>query len=71
MSKQTRRRFTRWGLFFLTLAIVIIVNLPIITMALNSLLPTAQIMSERSLMPRNPSLDNYPDVSGRAPFWTF
>lgn len=71
MSKQTRRRFTRWGLFFLTLAIVIIVNLPIITMALNSLRPTAEIMSERSLMPRNPSLVNYQYVSSRTQFWTF
>jgi ABC-type glycerol-3-phosphate transport system permease component len=71
MSKQTRRQFTRWGLFFLTLAIVILVNLPIITMALNSLRTTAEIMSEGTLIPRNPSLINYEYVSSRTQFWTF
>ncbi len=71
MSKQTRRRLSRWGLFFLTLAIVILVNLPIITMALNSLRTTAEIMSERSFWPKNPSLINYQYVSSRTQFWTF
>lgn len=71
MSKHNRRRLTRWGLFFLTLAIVIFVNLPIITMALNSLRTTQEIMSERSLLPKNPSLINYVYVSNRTQFWTF
>lgn len=71
MTKQTRKRLIRWGLFFLTLAIVILVNLPIITMALNSLRTTAEILSERSLIPKNPSLINYQYVSSRTQFWTF
>lgn len=71
MTKQTRKRLVRWGLFFLTLAIVILVNLPIITMALNSLRTTEEILSERSLIPQNPSLINYQYVSNRTQFWTF
>ena len=60
LSKQARKRLTRWGLFFVTLAIVIFVNLPIITMALNSLRTTPEILSERSLIPQHPSLDQLP-----------
>jgi ABC-type glycerol-3-phosphate transport system permease component len=71
MSKQARKQFNRWGLFVFTLAIVILVNLPIITMALNSLRTTAEIMSEGTLIPRNPSLINYEYVSSRTQFWTF
>jgi ABC-type glycerol-3-phosphate transport system permease component len=71
MSKQTRRQLSRWGLFLLTLAIVILVNLPILTMALNSLRTTAQILSEGTIFPRSPSLINYQYVSERTQFWTF
>jgi ABC-type glycerol-3-phosphate transport system permease component len=71
MSKQTRRQFTRWGLCLLTLVIVIFVNLPIITMALNSLRTTEQILSEGTIFPRSPSLINYLYVSERTQFWTF
>jgi ABC-type glycerol-3-phosphate transport system permease component len=71
MSKQTRKRLTYWGLFFFTLAIVILINLPIITMALNSLRTTDEILSERSLIPKHPSLINYQYVSNRTQFWTF
>ncbi len=71
LSKQRRKQLTRWGLFALTLAIVIVVNLPIITMALNSLRTTDQIMAERSIFPSRPSLINYQYVSQRTQFWTF
>jgi ABC-type glycerol-3-phosphate transport system permease component len=71
MSKHTRRQLTRWGLFVLTLVIVIIVNLPILSLVLNSLRTTAQILSEPGLWPKHPSLINYQYVSSRTQFWTF
>jgi ABC-type glycerol-3-phosphate transport system permease component len=71
MSKQTRRQVTRWGLFSLTLVIVIIVNLPILSLVMNSLRTTAQILAEPGLLPRHPSLINYQYVTERTQFWTF
>lgn len=71
MSKAARRQWSRWGLFFLTLAIVIVVNLPILTLVLNSLRTTSEILAERSFWPKNPSLINYIYVSNRTQFWVF
>ncbi len=71
MDKQMRRQLTRWGLFTFTLVIVIVVNLPIISLALNSLRTTADILAEHSFFPKHPSLINYQYVSYRTEFWTF
>jgi ABC-type glycerol-3-phosphate transport system permease component len=71
LSKQTRRQLARWGLFVFTLAIVIIVNLPIISLIINSLRTTAEILSERGFWPSHPSLINYYYVTQRTQFWVF
>ena len=68
MDKQMRRQLTRWGLFTFTLVIVIVVNLPIISLALNSLRTTADILAEHSFFPKHPSLINYQYVSYRTEF---
>jgi ABC-type glycerol-3-phosphate transport system permease component len=71
MNRHTRRQVTRWTLFVLTLAIVILINMPIITLVINSLRSTAEIMAENSFLPKHPSLINYQYVSQRTQFWTF
>src|ERR671932_712166 len=68
---QRRRELQRWGLFVLMLAIVIVVNLPIISLVLNSLRTTNEIITEMGFWPKHPSLINYQYVSYRTQFWTF
>jgi ABC-type glycerol-3-phosphate transport system permease component len=65
--KKTRR----WVLFYLLLAIVITINLPILTMILNSLQSTERILLSRSIFPSEVSLGNYIYLSERTAFWTY
>lgn len=53
------------------LVIVIIVNLPIILMVLNSFRSTEEILSSDSIFPESPSLANFEYLSERTPFWTY
>jgi ABC-type glycerol-3-phosphate transport system permease component len=69
MRKSSPRK--RWGLFVLLVIIVFIVNLPIISMILNSLKTTSVILTETSIIPRNPTLINYTYLSTRTNFWLF
>lgn len=64
-------RFVRWIWFVVMLMVVLVVNAPIITLALNSLRTTAQILTETSLIPEHPSLVNYQYLSFRTSFWSF
>lgn len=69
----TRRRafpFGKWALSVVLLAIVVVVDLPIIMMILNSLRRTDEILSG-GLLPRAPSLANYQYLIERTPFWTY
>jgi len=61
----------RWTRFGVLVVIVLIVNFPIILMALNSLQTTPQLMSTRSLIPAAPTLANYFYLSERTNFWRF
>ncbi|HXF61396.1 MAG TPA: hypothetical protein VNK95_07255, partial [Caldilineaceae bacterium] len=61
----------RWGRFVLLLVIVLVVNLPIISMILNSLKTTDVILTDPSIIPRNPTLVNYAYLSTRTNFWLF
>ena len=63
--------FARWGLSGLTAVIVIVVNLPIITMILNSLRRTEDILTSTTIIPTHPSLVNYIFVMDRTPYWQF
>lgn len=68
---KTNKAVRRWGLFVLLLALVIVINLPIISMMLNSLKTTNVILTERSIIPREPTLTNYVYLSNRTNFWLF
>ncbi len=61
----------RWGLFVLLMVIVFVVNLPIISMILNSLKTTSVILTDPSILPKNPTLINYTYLSTRTNFWLF
>lgn len=69
MKKNKTRQ--RWALFVLLLFLVFVINLPIISMVLNSLKPTSVILTERSIIPREPTLINYVYLSSRTNFWLF
>ena len=71
---QTGRRSharRRWGVFCLLLFLSILVNLPIISMILNSLKTTEVILSDPSILPKHPTLVNYFYLSTRTNFWLF
>ena len=61
----------RWSLFALLAAIVVIVNLPVILMVLNSLQTTQQLMTARTILPTHPTLANFVYLSARTSFWTY
>jgi ABC-type glycerol-3-phosphate transport system permease component len=61
----------RWTLFTLLAAIVLIVNVPVILMILDSLQSTEQLMTARALIPSEPTLANFYYLSARTSFWSF
>jgi ABC-type glycerol-3-phosphate transport system permease component len=72
MTNAERRRHTRRSiLFVLLLAIVLMVNLPVIVMVANSFQTTDQILASRSLIPHHFTFANFIFLSGRTPYWTF
>jgi ABC-type glycerol-3-phosphate transport system permease component len=68
---EPRRERPKWHLSALMLVIVIVVNLPIILMILNSFRSTEEILSSSSIFPESPSLDNFRYLSERTSFWTY
>lgn len=60
----------RWGLTGAMIIIVLVINLPIILMALNSLQTTEQILASRSIVPASISWANYEGLT-RTPFFTY
>jgi multiple sugar transport system permease protein/raffinose/stachyose/melibiose transport system permease protein/N,N'-diacetylchitobiose transport system permease protein len=67
---ETDTPLKRWGLTGLMTIIVLVVNLPIILMALNSLQTTEQILATRSIIPANFSWANYESLAN-TPFFTY
>jgi ABC-type glycerol-3-phosphate transport system permease component len=65
------KQYGKWMLLFLGLAIVLIVDFPILTVALNSFRTTESIISSHSIVPSNPTLANYLYINTRTSFWTF
>ncbi len=61
----------KWILLMIGLAIVLIVDFPIITIALNSFRTTENIVSSHSILPMQPTLVNYLYINTRTHFWTF
>ena len=68
---SVRHTKKQWGLFTLLLIIVVVVNLPIISMILNSLKTTDVILTDASIIPKHPTLINYVYLSTRTNFWLF
>lgn len=66
-----RKSWRKWILFAALLIIVILVNLPIIMVILNSLKTTSEILSSKSILPKHPSIDNYIYLNTRAKFWMY
>lgn len=60
----------RWGLTGLMTIIVLLVNLPIILLMLNSLQTTEQILASRSIIPASFTLANYEGLTN-TPFFTY
>ena len=68
---QTHRPLVRWSLFGLMILLVFAIDLPIITMILNSFRSTEEILSSSTIIPVAPSLVNYVYVSERTSFWRY
>src|SRR3984893_3606523 len=65
------KQYRKWMLLSLGLTIVLIVDFPILTVALNSFRTTESIISSHSIIPTNPTLANYLYINTRTSFWTF
>lgn len=61
----------KWLFLMLGLAIVLIVDFPILTVALNSFRTTENILSSQNILPTEPTLANYFYINTRTHFWTF
>ena len=67
----THKPLFRWSLFVIAALLVVVVDMPIITLILNSFRSTAEIMSSTSLIPEAPSLVNYAYVAERTSFFQY
>jgi ABC-type glycerol-3-phosphate transport system permease component len=65
---KTRKR---WDTTALMTVIVVVINLPIILMIFNSLQSNEAILARASLLPQNPSLDNYLNLLTATPFLVY
>lgn len=61
----------RWLLLLVGLIIVFVVDLPILTVALNSFRTTESILSSQNILPTEPTFANYLYINTRTHFWTF
>lgn len=68
---QTHKPLVRWSLFALMALLVIVIDMPIISLILNSFRSTSEILSSTSLVPEAPSLVNYIYVAERTSFFQY
>src|SRR5689334_20298220 len=61
----------RWSLFALACLLVIVIDMPFISLILNSFRSTEEILSSTSLIPTSPSLVNYAYVAQRTSFFRY
>ncbi|TDF93284.1 carbohydrate ABC transporter permease [Paenibacillus piri] len=64
------KQVKRWALFVVMLIIVLLVNLPILTMIINSLKSNTEILSSKQIWPARLTLENYAYLNSRTQFWT-
>jgi ABC-type glycerol-3-phosphate transport system permease component len=65
-----KKQIKRWLLFFVMLIIVLLVNLPILTMIMNSLKSNTEILSSNNILPSKLTFENYSYLNARTKFWT-
>src|SRR4029077_5705623 len=65
------KRERKWVLLGLGLVIVLIIDFPVLTVALNSFRTTENILSSQNILPTDPTLANYSYINTRTHFWTF
>ncbi|PZE21668.1 carbohydrate ABC transporter permease [Paenibacillus xerothermodurans] len=63
------KQVKRWALFFLMLIVVLLVNLPILTMIINSLKSNSEILSSKHIFPNRITFENYGFLNTRTKFW--
>jgi len=68
---QRRKPLIRWSLFGLACLLVLVIDMPIISLILNSFRSTSEILSSTSLLPEAPSLENYAYVAERTAFFQY
>ncbi len=68
---HTHTPLVRWSLFGLACLLVIVIDLPIISLILNSFRSTAEILAATTLVPEAPSLVNYAYVAQRTSFFRY
>jgi len=68
---HAHRSLTRWGLFVLLALLVLVLDMPILTMILNSFRSTSEILISTSVIPQAPNLNNYVYVAQRTAFFQY
>src|SRR3712207_6204127 len=70
-AMHTHKPLVRWSLFGLASLLVIVIDMPIISLILNSFRSTEEILSSTTLVPEAPSLVNYSYVAQRTSFFRY
>jgi ABC-type glycerol-3-phosphate transport system permease component len=65
------RNKRKWPLFFSLLIITFLINLPILTMILNSFKSNSEILTSSTIFPKTFTIENYIYLSSKTMFWTF
>ena len=68
---RKRKTMVRWSLFGLTVLLVLVIDMPIISLILNSFRSTGEILSSTTLIPEAPTLNNYFYVAQRTAFFQY
>jgi ABC-type glycerol-3-phosphate transport system permease component len=68
---RNRTPLAGWGLTAFVGVVVVVINLPIIVMVLNSLQTNEEILARATLLPSHPSLQNYRFLMAETPFLTY
>ena len=63
------KRVKKWLLFAVLLIIAFLVNLPILTMIVNSLKSNTEILTSKSILPTKLTFENYETLHTRSKFW--
>lgn len=68
---KSRKRVKRIVLFLVMVVLVLVIDLPIFTMVLNSFRSTSEIMVETGFWPKTFTFENYTQVSTQTQYWNW